>query len=111
MNVNHRVYSDERQLSVQQCMAQQQIPLGKQTVLYRGERRRLELYIAAAQLTPAGTTYQLIHGVLHGGAGKSPPVQRRYWLVDGACSGEQVAARCPRMGQTEENARETSPGW
>lgn len=111
MNVNHRVYSDERQLSVQQCMAQQQIPLGKQTVLYRGERRRLELYIAAAQLTPAGTTYQLIHGALQAGAGKSPPVQRRYWLVDGSCSAEQVVARVQMMLQTEEYARLTRLAW
>lgn len=110
LNVNHRVYSEGRQVSVQQCMTQQRIPLSRQTILYRGERRRLELSIAAAQLTEQGPVYQLIHGALHGGAGKNP-IQRRYWLVDGQCSAEQVVARVTMMLQTEEYARLTRLAW
>ncbi|WP_417685870.1 flagellar biosynthesis protein FlhF [Pseudidiomarina gelatinasegens] len=110
LNVNHRMQANGRTYSVSELIKVHGIPLAKHTINYRGERRRLELTIAAAQSDQSEQVYQVIAGELHGGTGKNP-IQRRYWLVDGHCTAEQVSERARMMLQTEEYARLTRLAW
>lgn len=110
LNVNHKVQSQGHTVVVSDLVKKHGIPLSKHTIVYRGERRRLELTIAAAESEQSQQLYQVVYGELHGGPSKNP-VQRRYWMVDGHCTAEQVVERARTMMQLEEYARLTRFAW
>lgn len=110
LNLNHKVQFQGQPFTVNGLVKKHGIPLSKHTILYRGERRRLELTIAAAETEPSQQLVQVIYGELHGGPSKNP-VQRRYWLADGNCTAEQVVERTRAMLQLEEFARLTRLAW
>lgn len=110
LNVNHKVQSQGHTVVVSELVKKHGIPLSKHTIVYRGERRRLELTVAAAESEQSQQLYQVVYGELHGGPSKNP-VQRRYWMVDGHCTAEQVVERARSMMQLEEYARLTRFAW
>jgi len=110
LNVNHKVHSQGHTVVVSELVKKHGIPLSKHTIVYRGERRRLELTVAAAESEQSQQLYQVVYGELHGGPSKNP-VQRRYWMVDGHCTAEQVVERARSMMQLEEYARLTRFAW
>ena len=110
LNVNHKVQSQGQHFMVSDLVKKHGIALSKHTIVYRGERRRLELTIAAAESEQSQQLYQVVYGELHGGPSKNP-VQRRYWMVDGHCTAEQVVERVRSMLQLEEYARLTRFAW
>lgn len=110
LNVNHKVQSQGHTLVVSELVKKHGIPLSKHTIVYRGERRRLELTVAAAESEQSQQLFQVVYGELHGGPSKNP-VQRRYWMADGHCTAEQVVERARSMMQLEEYARLTRFAW
>ena len=110
LNLNHKLSFQGAELAAVDLVKKHAIPLTKQNLLYRGEMRRLELRIAAADSHQADAPYQVVYGELHGGSGKNP-VQRRYWMLDSRCSAEQLVVRVKAMLQSEEYSRLTRLAW
>ncbi len=110
LNINHRLPVNGHIQPVRSIVKQHAIPLKKVQILYRGEQRRLELSIAAVDAQAGHPPAQILYGELHGGAKKNP-VQRRYWLVDGHCTADQVVERARLALQQEEFGRLTRLAW
>lgn len=110
LNLNHKVRAQGQLCAVSELVKKHGIPLSKHTILYRGERRRLELSVAAAESELSQQLVQVVYGELHGGPSKNP-IQRRYWLADGHCTAEQMVERARTMMQLEEYARLMRLAW
>lgn len=110
LNLNHRLVVKGQRRPVVAIAREQAVPLSRLRIEYRGERRELAVRVAAVDAADSTLPHQLVYAELHGGTGKNP-VQRRYWLVDGQCSAEQLTQRIRQALQLEEYARLTRLGW
>ncbi|MDX1705739.1 flagellar biosynthesis protein FlhF [Pseudidiomarina sp.] len=110
LNLNHRLLVEGKRLPVVAIVKEQAVPLSRARIEYRGERRELVVKVAAVDSLQSKHPLQLVYGELHGGTNKNP-VQRRYWLVDGQCSAEQLGERIRYALQLEEYGRLTRLAW
>ncbi|KFZ30918.1 hypothetical protein IDSA_07550 [Pseudidiomarina salinarum] len=110
LNLNHRLSVNGQRRAVATIAREQAVPLSRCPIDYRGERRELAVRVAAVDAVDSARPHQLVYGELHGGTGKNP-VQRRYWLVDGQCSAEQLIQRIRQALQLEEYGRLTRLAW
>lgn len=67
LNLNHKVTVQGLPRAVSELVKKHGIPLSKHTILYRGERRRLELTIAAAESEQSQQLVQVVYAELHSG--------------------------------------------